>query len=140
MVYPWDILAIIGAILIPLMTFMITFMFRLRPFIKDTIKADMGDVMKELSSLKGEMKGYRDAQKLFIDLYKGKSNLTNPHLDKGILLEKLKNDTITREEAIYLQEILTAERNQAQQQNDFLKAIIIIGILALVAAAISRSS
>jgi len=61
------------------------------------------------------------------------------HPDKGVLLEKLKNDTITREEAAVLQQIMSEERQRAQEQNDILKAIVIIGILALIGYVLSRS-
>lgn len=60
--------------------------------------------------------------------------------EEGILLLKLRNDTITRDEAIKLEQIMNAEREAAQSENNFLKGILIIGILSLIAIALSRTS
>jgi len=125
---------VVLSVIIPL----IGFMLALRPWIGDVAKAAMGDVGVELASLKAELKAYRETQKEFIELYKHLGKLTNPYPAKEVLLEKLKNDTITTEEAITLQQIMNEERQRAQEQNDFLKVIVIIGILTLIAYAISR--
>ena len=132
---PWDVVAIVSSVIIPLLLFMLA----LRPWIRDVAKTAIGDVKVELATLKAELKAYRDTQKEFIELYKLVGHPRNPHPDKEALLEKLKNDTITREEAITLQQMMNEERQIAQEQNDILKAIVIIGILALIAYAISRS-
>jgi len=64
----------------------------------------------------------------------------NPHFNKEILLEKLNNDTITQEEARYLQQILTEEKEQAEKDNNILKAIIIIGVLVLIGIVLTKGS
>jgi hypothetical protein len=125
---------VVLSVIIPLLAFMIA----LRPWIRDVAKSAVGDVGVELASLKAELKAYRENRKEFIDLYKLITQPGNPHPDKDALLEKLKNDTITRDEAITLQQIMNEERQKAEAQNDLLKAVIIIGILALVAAALSK--
>ena len=130
-----EILTIIGSIVIPL----VIFMFALRPWIRDTVKVTLRDVEIDLTKIRSELNAYREGQKEFIELYKHIGNLKNPHPDKGVLLEKLKNDTITREEAVLLQSIMTEEKLKAEEQNDVLKAIVIIGILVLLAYAISNS-
>ncbi len=133
----WQIVLImVGSILVPL----IGYMFALRGFIRDTATAAIGDVAVDIASLKSEFKAYRESQKEWIDLYLKMSKPGNPHPNKEVLLEKLKNDTITREEAIALQEIMAEERGKAESENDFLKLVIIIGVLALVATAISKAS
>jgi hypothetical protein len=134
MTNPWDIVTIIGSVIIPLVVFMLI----LRPWIRDVAESAVGNIGVELASLKAELKAYRETHKDFIDLYKQIGTLKNPHPDKEVLLDKLKNDTITRDEAIILQQIMSEERQKAEDQNDFLKAIIIIGILALVAAALNK--
>lgn len=125
---------IIGTIMIPLLGFMLL----MRGFIRDTAIAAVGDISTQLATLKVEISAYRESQKELIEVYKLIAKPGNPHVDKEILLEKLKNDTITRDEAIALQEILLAERDAAEQEKNFLKAVIIIGILALVASAIKK--
>ena len=128
------VVTIIGSVLIPL----IGFMFLMRGYIKDSAVSAVGDIPVELAAIKSELKAYKEGQKDLIDVYKQIGSLRNPHPNKEVLLDKLKNDTITREEAIALQEILNVEREKAENENDFLKAVIIIGILALVAAAITK--
>jgi hypothetical protein len=131
----WEIVSIIGSVIIPLAVFILA----LRPWIRDVAQNAVGNIGSELSALKAEVKAYRETQKDWIDLYKHLGYASNPYPDKDVLLEKLRNDTITREEAILLQEIMNAERQRAQERNDFLRVIVIIGILALIAYAISRS-
>ena len=131
----WNIVAIIGSVIIPL----VVFMFALRPWVRNTARDAVSNIGIELASLRAELKAYREAQKEYIEIYKLIANPRNPHPGKEVLLEKLKNDTLTREEAIALQQIMNEERQRAEEQNDFLKAIVIIGILALIAYAISRS-
>lgn len=131
----WDTVAIIGSVIIPL----VVFMFALRPWVRDTAKDAVSNIGIEVASLRAELKAYREAQKEYIELYKRLAKPRNPHPSKEVLFEKLKNDTITREEAIALQQILNEERQRAEEENDFLKAIVIIGILALTAYAISKS-
>lgn len=128
------ILTIVGSILIPL----VGFMFLMRGFIRDTAIAAIGNVSVDIASLKAELVAYRDSQKELISLYLKVSIPGNPHPNKEVLLEKLRNDTITRSEAIILQEIMTAERDAAEDDNNILKAIIIIGILALVSVALNK--
>jgi hypothetical protein len=130
-----EILAIVGSIVIPL----VIFMFTLRPWIKDTVKLCLRDSEIELTKIRSELKAYREGQKEFIELYKLIGNLKNPHPDKGVLLDKLKNDTITREEAILLQSIMSGEKTKAEETNDILKAIVIIGILALITYTLSNT-
>ena len=125
----WNIVAIIGSVIIPL----VVFMFALRPWVRDTARDAVSNIGIELASLRAELKAYREAQKEYIEIYKLIANPRNPHPGKEVLLEKLKNDTLTREEAIALQQIMNEERQRAEEQNDFLKAIVIIGILAAVA-------
>jgi hypothetical protein len=129
-----DIAIIIVSVIAPL----VGYMFAIRGFVKDTARAAVGNISVELASLRSELDAYRESQKDLIDLYGRIANLRNPHPDKEVLLQKLKNDTITREEAIALQEILTSERDTAERENDFLKAVVIIGILALVLVAINK--
>jgi hypothetical protein len=130
-----DTITIVGSIVIPL----VAFMFAIRPWIRDTVKVTLREVEIDLAKIRSELGAYREGQKEFIELYKHIGNLKNPHPDKGILLEKLKNDTITKDEAILLQSIMTGEKLKAEEQNDILKAIVIIGILVLIAYAISKS-
>jgi len=143
----WVIPTIIGTILIPLMGFMLA----LRPFIKDSIKSELGtyeirmlsevkDIKLQISGLERELAGFKEGQKSFIELYKVLSKPGNPHFNKEILLEKLNNDTITQEEARYLQQILTEEKEQAEKDNNILKAIIIIGVLVLIGIVLTKGS
>lgn len=131
----WQLLLIvIGTILIPL----VGYMFAMRGFIRDTAIAAVGNVSVDIASLKAELAAYRDSQKDLINLYLKVSTPGNPHPDKEVLLQRLKDDTISRDEAIALQEIMTAERDAAEEDNNILKAVIIIGILALVTVALNK--
>ena len=135
------VLTIIGSIVIPLGLFL----FALRPWVRDTTKLavaeSLGEIKIQLAVLSAEVKAYRDEHKQLIDLYQRKlSKRGNPHPDKEVLLQKLKDETITRDEALFLQQIMNEEQQKAEDQNDILKAIVIIGILALIAYAISKSS
>ncbi len=130
-----NVVAIVGSVLIPLLAFM----FALRPWIRDIAKVAGSDVKIGLASLNAELKAYREGQKELIEVYKRLGNLKNPHPNKENLLDKLKNDTITREEALELQQMMKEERQTAEGENDFLKVIVIIGILALITHALTRS-
>lgn len=77
----------------------------------------------------------------FIDAYRmlgmvvGKGN---PHRSrKDILLEKAQNRTITHQENVELTNILEREAKQAQTGGDFLKLLIIMGILIFLASLFS---
>ena len=59
---------------------------------------------------------------------------------KNDLLDKLKDDTIAKDEAIELQSIMDAEIQSAKEENNTLKALIGIGVLALIGYALSKRS
>jgi len=120
--------AIVLSVLIPLFVFMIA----LRPFIKDTIKAELVGIHTKVEGIEKGIEGFKEGQKQFIDVYQKLGKPNNPHPDKGILLEKLRNETITENEAIWLRGILTEEREQAERENNVLKVLAIIGILVLI--------
>jgi hypothetical protein len=50
------------------------------------------------------------------------------------LTQKLRDETITPDEAIKLKTILEKEKEQANAANDFLAILAIIGLLSLLAA------
>jgi len=126
--------AIILAVIIPLVVFMWTML----PWIKHVIKADMGEVKERIATIEGQLSVLLEHQKQMIDVYMKMKRIANPNNEEAILLTKLKNDTITRQEAIRLQKIMSSEKESAEQENDFLKAVLIIGILGLIAYDLSR--
>ncbi len=62
----------------------------------------------------------------------------NPHPDKDILLKKLYEGTITYEESTILQNILEDEKRSAEASNEFIKVLIIIGVLAFLAIVLAE--
>lgn len=120
---------IVASILVPLFVFMLA----LRPFIKDTIKSELGNINARMEGIEKGFEGFKEGQRQSIDLYLQMTKPGNPHPDKEVLLEKLRNETITESEATLLQNIMLGEREQAERERDTLKAVAIIGILILIA-------
>lgn len=57
---------------------------------------------------------------------------------KDMLLDKAKNRTITQEESIELRNILEQEARNAQAVGDFVKFLIIMGVLVFLGALIAE--
>ena len=79
----------------------------------------------------------------FIDQYMefwGTENKSNPHTDKGYLLRKLKDSTITYEESIRLQAILEDERRIARERGSTGGLLAIGALLLLIAIFIDSLS
>jgi len=136
---------IVLAIVLPL----IGLVLALRPWIKDIVKADLGEFNERMARIEGQsdakmarIEGQLDAMerylKVLIPLYRSITEAGNPSPNKDELLLKLENDTITKEEAIELQRIMEVEQRKAKEQNDTVKAIVIVGILVLIAIFLSK--
>ena len=134
--FTMDTWAIILSVLIPLLLFM----WALLPWIRRIVRADTAELSERVANIEGQLKVLLEQNKSYIDLLMKLEKIGNPDDEKGILLLKLRNDTITRDEAIKLEQIMNAEREVAESENNFLKGILIIGILSLIAIALSRTS
>lgn len=130
-----DTWVIILSVLIPLLLFM----WALLPWIGRAVKADTVDLRERVAGVEGQLKVLIEQNKSYIDILMRIEKMSNPDNEEAILLMKLRNDTITREEAIQLQEMMNAKREAAQSENDFLKVVLIIGILALITLAVSKT-
>lgn len=139
---------ILLSVIVPLLAFM----WAMLPWIKHVIKSEISPLVERMAKFEGRLDSciesldgrmvriedtFKEQQKNFIDLYKELAKVKNPDTDEGTLLTKLKNETITRDEAIRLQQIMNSKKQEAEQNSDFLKAILIIGILALIAYILS---
>lgn len=131
----WVIITVIFSVIIPL----VIFMFALRPWVRDSARNAVSGLGERVATIEGQLKTLIEQNKLFIDAYIKSQKIGNPDEEEGILLTKLRNDTITKDEAIQLQQIMNERRLAAESENDFLKVILIIGILGLIAFALSRS-
>lgn len=60
------------------------------------------------------------------------------HPDKFVLLDKLYDGTINREDAIILQNVLEEEKLDAETSGDALKLLLIVGMLVFLVLVISR--
>jgi hypothetical protein len=144
-----DTSAVILSVIIPLLAFMLA----LLPWIKHVIRSEISPLAERIAKIEGKLNtfieqehsrvarledSFKEQQKGFLDLYRDMAKIKNPDTDEGILLTKLKNETITNDEAIRLREIMNKRKQEAEQNNDFLKAILIIGILGLIAYVLSR--
>lgn len=115
-------------------------MWALLPWIRRCIRADTAELSERIASIEGQLKVIIEQNRQYIDLFMKLQKIDNPTDDEGILLTRLKNNIITKEEAIRLNEIMIAERQRAESENDLLKVFLIIGILTLIGIALSRSS
>ena len=139
---------VVLAVLIPLFGFMLA----MRPWIRDTVRAELSGLNERVGKLEvgfnttNERLASVEARLDAIDsrlvevilLYRKYPESSNPGPLKDELLLKLENRTITRYEAIQLEQIMEAEERRAREQNDTLKAVLIILILALLASVIAK--
>jgi len=131
----WVVVAVIFSVIIPL----VVFMFTLRPWVRDVARNAVSDLGERVARIEGRLDTLIEQNKSYIDIFMKLRGLSNPTDDEGILLTKLRNDTITREEAIRLNGIMNAERQRAESENDLLKVFLIIGILTLIGIVLSKS-
>lgn len=127
--------AIILSVIIPLLLFM----WAMLPWIKHVIKSEISPLTERIARIEGRLDTFMEQQKLFIDAYEKMGKMKNPGNEETRLLTRLREGIITDDEAIRLREIMNNRRQQAEESNDFLKAILIIGILGLIAYALSRN-
>jgi len=146
----WVIVAVVLSVIIPLLVFM----WSMRPWIKDVIKSELSPLNAKVSKIEGIIEtftksqndrmariedAFKEQSKEMIDLYKLVAHVKNPDTEEGVLLTKLRNETITKGEAARLQQIMNVKKQEAENSNDFLKAVLIIGILALIAYVLSHN-
>ncbi len=131
----WVIIAVVFSVIIPL----VVFMFTLRPWVRDTAENAVSGLGERVARIEGQLSTLIEQNKSYIDIFMNLKKLGNPTDEEGILLTKLRDDTITREEAIKLNEIMVTERKEAENENDLLKVLLIIGILALIGIVLSKS-
>ncbi len=82
----------------------------------------------------------KEQGKTYVELLMKISKPNNPHPDKEVLLKKLYDGTITYQESTLLQSILEEERRSAAASNDFVKVLIVVGVLAFLAIILSELS
>ncbi|MCL0094674.1 hypothetical protein M1N58_02100 [Dehalococcoidales bacterium] len=130
----WHIVVIVvGAVTVPL----IIFMFSLRPFVKDTIRADLSDFKTNVEGRLSRMEGRLDeigkwTQKIPDMLPQTKENPNNRRTE---LLKRWKQGTLTYQESIELRDILAHEAEQAEENK---KAIITLGVIGLLLYALGK--
>jgi|GEM_PF-2176278 len=129
----WQIiLTVFGAVVIPMIGFLLGF----RPFIKDTVRAELADfktdVTERLSRIEGRLEEARVTSQLIAPLLadKLKSEEANPNGRKNELLEKWKAGTLTYQEFVELRDILGNEALQADEAKRNLIMLAYIGLLA----------
>lgn len=86
------------------------------------------------------MTGVKEQFKTYVEIYMKMSKPNNPHPDKEMLLKKLYDGTITLEETNTLQRIMEDEKRSAEAVNDFVKLLIIVGVLAFIAIVLAELS
>ena len=128
------IVAIVFSIIVPILIFIIG----LRPFIKDTVNAEVSEfklnVERRVSNLEGRFQEWAPIiNKLVPDLLKQISS--NPDSRRAELLEKWKAGTLNYKESIELRDILAREADEAEQAR---KTLIALGLLALFIYALSK--
>ncbi|MCL0091532.1 hypothetical protein M1N57_01520 [Dehalococcoidales bacterium] len=130
----WHIVVIVvGAVTVPL----IIFMFSLRPFVKDTIRADLSDFKTNVEGRLSRMEGRLDeigkwTQKIPDMLPQTKENPNNRRTE---LLKRWKQGTLTYQESTELRDILAHEAEQAEENK---KAIITLGVIGLLLYALGK--
>ena len=130
-------LVIIGSILIPLLIFIVA----LRPYVKDTVKAELVDfkteTLSKLSRIEGRLDELAPMGQLIATLVadKLKGETANPSGRKNELLEKWQSGFLTYEESLELRDILTKEAAQAEENK---KTLIILALLGLAIFALTR--
>ncbi len=138
----WQItLTMFGAVIIPMIGFLLLF----RPFIKDTIKAELGDfktdVTERLSRIEGRLEELGPMAQWIASqvVPKLKSEEANPNGHKNELLEKWKVGTLTYQESVELRDILAQEALQADEAKRNLIMLAYIG-LATYALSLTKKS
>lgn len=127
----WQItLTVFGAVIIPMIGLLLLF----RPFIKDTVKAELADfktdVTERLSRIEGRLEEFGVTSQLIASLVaeRLKSKEANPNGRKNELLEKWKVGTLTYQEYLELREILAHEAMQADEAKRNLIMLAYIGL------------
>jgi hypothetical protein len=128
-----EIIVIIGSIIIPLVGFILA----LRPFIKDTIKVELGDIRERLARLEESSRLANEYLPKLIPLLPKSLQSQNPEDRKTELLKKLENRTLTYNEAIELKNILEREAEEARERGDTMAVFAIMLFLLMLALAIA---
>lgn len=103
--------------------------------------SDLGSSLgQRLVAVEVAMAGIKEQYKTYVELLMKISKPNNPHPNKDTLLKKLYEGTITYEESTILQKILEDEKRSAEASNDFVKVLIIVGVLAFIAIVLAELS
>ncbi len=130
----WLIVIIIfGSVTIPL----IAFTFSLRPFVKDTVRAELSDfkvnVEGRLSRIESRLNELGKWTRKLPDILP--ETKENPDSRRKELLEKWRQGTLTYHESIELRDILAQEAEQAEENK---KVVITLCLIGLLLYALSR--
>ncbi len=106
--------------------------------IETSLSQRMVAVETSLKGIRETLSDIKEQYKTYLEIYMKMSKSNNPHPDKGILLKKLYDGTITYDEIILLQSILEEEKQSAEASNDFVKVLVIVGVLVFIAIALSE--
>lgn len=127
------LITIIGSVTIPIMVFM----SKLRPFVKDTVGAELsefkGNVEGRLGRIEGRLDEIGAQTRIIPDLIlrlKG-----NPDGRREELLERWKQGILTYNESTELRDILAHEAEQAEESK---KVMVALGLIALLLYGLSR--
>ena len=134
------VVAIAGSITIPLVVLILLLVFGLRPWIRDTIRAELGDFRSSLegrlAKIEGELGPLGDLiGQLVASQLKSKPNPPVNHRNE--LLEKWERGQLTYSESLELRQILQDEARQAEETR---RNLIILALIGLALYALSRRS
>ncbi len=103
------------------------------------LESSLGQRLKAVEvTMDVAMDSIKEQGKTYVELLMRISKPHNPHPDKEALLKRLYDGTITYEESTLLQSILEEEKRSAEASNDFIKVLIIVGVLAFLAIVLAE--
>ena len=120
---------VVLSVIVPL----IGFMLALRPWIKDTVRVEIGDVRERLARIDGRLDEIGKQTRGIADLMPPAPS--NPDSTRQELLGKWKQGTLTYEESVQLRDILAHEAEQADETK---KVLIALGLIGLLLYGLSR--
>jgi len=140
----WQLMvAIAGSITVPLVVLVLLLVFGLRPWIRDTIRAELGDfrgsIEGRLSKIEGRLEELGPLSNLIAQIVVSplKSKPNPPVSSRNELLEKWERGELEYSESLKLRQILQEEARQAEETR---RTLIILALIGLALYALSRRS
>ena len=123
--------AVILSVIIPLLVFMLA----LRPWIKDTVRAELSDFKVDIGGRLSRIEGR--LEQIGLDTRKIADFMppSNPNGRREEFLAKWRQGTLTYQESIELRDILAHEAERAEESR---KALLTLGLIGLLLYGLSR--